>query len=134
MMIEEAIFLHATNNPAIADRIGNRFKPSKLDQGTLYPAITYERVSTDPDFTHEGPSGLVMTRFQCNCFASTCDELLKMAEELEQAFAGHRGYMGGDPSGVMVFSVQQIDREDGWNDEMAVWESRVEFMFEYALS
>lgn len=131
MKIEEAIVVHAKDNTELFSLVGSRFKPSRLDQGTPYPAIVYERISTDPDFVHSGPSGFELVRFQFNCYASTFSQVTDVADALVKAFAGFRGLMGST-GGVQVFSVQQYDRDDGWNDEMSVYESRVDLGIEFA--
>ncbi len=79
-MIEQTLRSYLLAQPAIAALIGERVYPLVLPQGAALPAITYQRISSVRESSHEGPSGLAHPRFQLNCWSGTYAGARAMAD------------------------------------------------------
>jgi len=99
--LAEAIRAHALSYPAIALLIENaddtyRWYGPTLEQGASLPAVTVQMVSSvDAAETQLGHSGLERARYQLTVWASCQLKLVRLSVEIERAFRGFRGIMGG---------------------------------------
>lgn len=99
--LAEAIRAHALSYPAIANLIANdddtyRWYGPTLEQGTALPAVTVQLVSSvDAAETQLGHSGLERARYQFTVWSNCQLKLVRLSAEIERAFRGFRGRMGG---------------------------------------
>lgn len=105
-----AYLAESTNAAGVQSHVGSsataRIEPSVLPEGTAYPAIRYERISTDRTYTQEGPTGKPGALFQIDSFAKDVGTAGLLAEEVRKALDGHKGAMGAEASDG-VFSEDQ---------------------------
>jgi len=86
--LEADLFADLCADPALAALIGTRVYHGPLVQGATLPAVTYQRISTAPDYSHDGGSGLAQVRIQCNCWASTAVGAIALAAALRAVVEG----------------------------------------------
>lgn len=72
-------------------------------QGEGGHAIVYFEVSSQGDQTTQGPSGLVSTRVQVNCFAGSPDEAYGLGLKVKAVLDGYRGTVSGVEIGGVFF-------------------------------
>ena len=87
MSLESALYTTLTGNAGLAALVSTRVKPDVLPQGTVLPAVVYQRVST-PRSQVLGASQAVAVsrpRVQFSCWGSTFDEALAVCSALRTA-------------------------------------------------
>lgn len=105
--LAEAIRAHALSYPQLAVLIENddetyRWYGPTLEQRSALPAVTVQLISSvDAAETQLGHSGLERARYQFTVWSSCQLKLVRLGAEIERAFRGFRGTMGG-PGGLHV--------------------------------
>lgn len=66
--IESAIYEILKADSPVVTLVSSRIYPIYLAQNCTMPAITYQQVSGDREYTVEGAIGMVQGRFQVNCW------------------------------------------------------------------
>jgi hypothetical protein len=71
-------------DPTIARMVGTRIFPLMLPQQAVFPAITYQRVSTvrnerDGSYSHDGYSGMGWARFQVSIWSDDYGQITELA-------------------------------------------------------
>lgn len=115
-MIEKALYalLVAADTDA-----GTRVYPLSLPQNPTLPALTYQRVSTPRDLSHDGDQGYADARVQINCWAHRSpsnlgyDQAKTLADQVRVALNGQFGTFGG----VDVGRIQITGDRDEWDPE-----------------
>ena len=92
--IEQAVAAALTASPEVEALVSGRVYPLKLPQGTVLPAVTYQRTDSSPDYTLQGYGSESVT-LMLNSFGPTYEE----AKELAMAV---RGVMTAAPFKAMV--------------------------------
>lgn len=97
----------------ITDLVESRIYPVLAPQGERRPLIVLTRVSEGEDFVLKGPSGLLQTRVQIDCWAATPDEASALAEAVRARLHGLSGvWLGITISGAFAGSIREDqDRE-----------------------
>ncbi len=107
--IEKAIYSLLSGDPTLSGLVGTRIDPVLVPQGTAMPAVTYMQIPSRRDDTLGGPTGLVQSRWQFNCWASTTAEARTVASALRQAISGYSGSGTGVVIQVIMAPDQEID-------------------------
>ncbi len=112
--------------------------PPPLPQNPTFPLLTYFSVSGVPDQTHEGPSGLILSRFQINCWDREQKATVpgggyigakNLANQVCRQLDGFHGMMGI----VRVDSVDCVDKgRDLYNPEMGLYQVQLDFLIGYS--
>lgn len=90
--IEKAIVSILKNNAAVSALVSTRIYAFRLPQTVTLPAITYQRISTFRNVTHDQTSvGLSNPRFQFNLYANSIDVCKQIAAAVRTAFLGYSG-------------------------------------------
>ena len=103
--IESAVNAALRADEAVKAICSGRVHPLKIPQGTLLPAIVYQRVYSNPQSTLQGYSSESVT-IMINSFALTYSE----AKELALAV---RGALAGEPLSAMFFSERDLLNDTG---------------------
>ena len=90
---------------------GGRVYPLTLPQNAVLPAVVMQRVSSVPDYVHEGASGLELGRFQFTAWAENYAAAKATATAVIAALSGYKGLMGTVEVGAS-FIANQIDQKD----------------------
>ncbi len=86
-----AVLAHAP----LAALVGERFTPTKRDQGGALSAIVYHRISGRRDTTQDGRSCLVESRMQFDFWSYSYDEVKAVVAAFIAATDGALGTTGG---------------------------------------
>lgn len=95
-MNEPNFHYHLTGVPAIAALVGGRVFPDMVKQGSLLPAIVFQRTGTLRQQTYCGTHGLVLGNFQIDVYAKTRNECRTLAALVLKALIDYAGPMGTD--------------------------------------
>ncbi len=90
MTLTDALFDHLTAAPGVAALIGGRCYRFTLPQEPTLPALTYFRVDTVPEYSHDGDSNLDHPRFQVSCWAESQSVSEALARQVRLAMRGWR--------------------------------------------
>ena len=116
----------ATRRTGVQDLIGageaQRLYPVQLPQGLdAWPAATWQQISAERVWSHDGPSGLVAVRLQVDAWArdtaggSGAVAAAALGEALRRALDGYRGEAGG----VVFDRVALVDERDDYDPAVA---------------
>ena len=102
-MMEAGLHDYLTKDNGVKAIVGTRVYPVYLPQSPTYPAITYQRITTERVGSTTGPSGLARPRFQVDCWATTYAGAKALSTAVRTAVDGHSGKIGSaDVFGVIV--------------------------------
>ena len=108
-MIEEAVY------DRLISEVGIDAYPLVLPASVTLPAMTYQRISTVFDYTHDGDALLDRVRFQFDIWAETFAEARQLAGTLRAAWSGYVGQVYENPeihvSGAFISGERDL-RED----------------------
>jgi len=94
MSVEAGLYTH------LADISGStaaaRVYPVWVPQGADYPAITWQRMGSPREHTHDGASRLLIARFRVVSWAETYNAAMNLANIVRLASDGLSGTMGGE--------------------------------------
>lgn len=83
-LIDERLAAYLLAAPLSSPLVSDRVYPSRLPQSVTLPALTYRQVSGPRDYTHDGPSGLVNSRYQVTCWAESTLSAKQLADLVRQ--------------------------------------------------
>ena len=81
-LIEDKIYSILSTATSITDEVSTRIYPYTREQGSVLPAITYDKVSTNTHETKEAGSTIDDYRIQFNVFAHTAREAARISDLL----------------------------------------------------
>jgi hypothetical protein len=91
MSLESNLFTWLkTNVPLVASRVYAVMAPMDVTA----PYLVFTRISSSPDYTHDGPSGLSSGRMSFTAVAITYDSARAVLAQLENVLSGFKGSMG----------------------------------------
>jgi len=93
-MFAETLYSYLTTFPGLAALIGTRCYPVKLPQEPTLPALTYQRVSDAPEYSHD-PGASYRPRMQITCWAGTYAGAEALATQVNLASEAWHAAMGG---------------------------------------
>jgi hypothetical protein len=114
--IEEGLYNRLSTYSGLTTLISTRVYPLKLPQTVTLPAITYQRISTPRELTHDQKAGgLALPRFQFNCWGTTFSSVKAVVKQLRECLNGFSGTFGSGANTVAVggvLSANEIDFND----------------------
>jgi hypothetical protein len=93
-VIESALVTYLNTVASITAIVGARIYPLEVPQQAAYPAITYERESTEHVRSMQGESGLARTSLAVTCWARSYDTAKQLADAVRLAIDGFQGTWG----------------------------------------
>ena len=121
MTFAETLYSYLTGYAGIAALVMARVYPLKLPQNPTLPALTYQRVSDAPEYSHD-PGASHMPRVQVTCWAATYGGVEALTTQVNLASEAWHVAMGG-----AAFVENIIDLSD---PETGVYQVAVDVMFE----
>lgn len=94
MSLESDLFDYLQTQAAVTALVGTRVYQNVLPQGKDYPAVIYQRISTEHAQHTLGAGGLATARMQFDCWALDAAAAQQVGEALRAALQGFRGEMG----------------------------------------
>lgn len=124
--IEAAVRALLVGAPAVATLVGQRIYPYALPQGATYPAIRYQRISTDRTYSIQARSDRAQVRMQVDCYAEALTDALALAAAVRDAIDVY----SGTSAGVAVRSVTAAGESGGYESDPlpAVFRESIDFM------
>lgn len=111
--MEEDLVAVLAANVGVSALVGARIYPLILPQRVTLPAIRYQVISTIPQPTHNGASGLRQYRIQLSVHATTYSSAQAVAEALYTALDAKKAVFGSGTSCTVVNDVPDYDEESG---------------------
>lgn len=108
MTLEEAIVAALIADAGVNALIGGRVYHIQKPAKPVYPAITYERISTVPDLTLDGPSTFTEVTIEIDCWGAGIAEARALAEAVKTLLNGHMG----DLQGVLIQYARMVNQDD----------------------
>ncbi len=113
MSMEADLLAVLEANAGVSALVGARIYPMVLPQRVTLPAIRYQVISTIPQPTHNGPSGLRQYRLQLSVHAATYSSAQAVAEALYTALDGKKAIFGSGTSCTVVNDVSDYEETSG---------------------
>ena len=88
--MEAALIAHLLAQIGITNIVGRRITLGRRAQGGTLPAIVLHRIDGQPDYHLTGPSGLVESRVQVDCWSNDYAGAKAAARAVEAALSGVR--------------------------------------------
>lgn len=116
-MIEKAINALLRADATVNGLVGGRISPAGAPQGTAYPYLIYQRISTERVRSTEGPSQLAAARIQVTVYdgrdgAEVALSVAAIAEAVRQALDGFPHDPPQTVAGVIVREISLEDERD----------------------
>lgn len=114
--MEEALFDVLKTHAALTALVGTnpaRIYWMRAPQGSPKPYVVLQAISSVPDVTHGGPSGLVAARVQADCYSDSYGTAKTVARAVTGRLSGFRG----SSSGVVFDGVFKDAERDEYEDE-----------------
>jgi len=93
--VNDELYRQLTGYAGLAALVGGRVYRVHLPQDPTLPAVTYQRIDTPREYSHDGESFLVHPRFQISCWAGTQSGGEAVANQVRAALAGWPDAYGG---------------------------------------
>ncbi len=86
-MLEQDIYtvLSASTNVTVIGNASTRIYPITLPQNTVYPAVTYQRISGSPDYALSGHTGKEFVQIQIDAWTTSYSATKTLASMLRKA-------------------------------------------------
>lgn len=110
-MIETDLIARIRSDTAIAALIGSRIYPLVAPEGATKPNITYQLLSSERDRHLLGPSGLVHSTYQFDCWANTMDAARPLAEFLRLRLDNYAAITTGTHE---IQRIKLVNALDNW--------------------
>lgn len=130
-ILEEGLFSYLSNFAGLVALIGARVYPMKLPQGATLPALTYQRISTPRELTHQsaGATGdLAHPRFQFDAWAATQKAAKLIIDQVRAALHGKTGSIGTAPNNITIRAGLVEDETPEYIPEARLYRCRSDFM------
>ena len=93
MNVNAELFLQLTGYAGLAALVGTRIYRVTLPVDPTLPAVTFQRIDTPREYSHDGDSHLPHPRFQISCWATTQSVAEAVADQVRGALRGwHLAY------------------------------------------
>lgn len=93
--MNEALTSHLLAFAALSALVGSRVYPVRRPQGDPLPAVVIHTIDGLPDYTSQGPSGLLSSRIQFDCWGKTYASAKSVARAVAQRLSGFKGTVSG---------------------------------------
>lgn len=112
--VEQAIADRLTTDATVASLVATRVFPEILPQDPTYPAIAYQRITTQRVRSMDGPSGLSRPRIQIDCYAAAYAQAKALADAVRLALDGKRfSYAGLDVQAAFLEDERDQEASEG---------------------
>jgi len=112
--MEEALIGFMLADTQLALLVSNRIDWQTRPQGSALPSISLQRVSGVRDYAMQGPTGLVASRVQIDCWGSTYASALGVARAVRDLLSGIRRDIGSTEfQGAFIDSERHGYEKDG---------------------
>lgn len=129
--IEEGIVHKLKNTAGITAQVSTRIYPLVLPVSVTLPAITYQRIDTPREITHDqAAGGLAMPRFQFTAWG-TFAEAKAIVKALRTALNGFRGTFGASANTVRVYGVLADNERDDYDPDSGLYWTTADYFLHH---
>ena len=96
-VLDESLYSYLANYAGLVSLISNRVYAFQMPQGVTLPCVTFQRISTPRDLTHDSSgigNELAHPRFQFDAWAETYSSAKAITEQIRAALNGKTGKIG----------------------------------------
>lgn len=111
--MEAALLARLLATAGLTALVSTRINWSRRPQGESLPAVVLHRIDGSPDYHLSGPSGLVESRVQVDCWAASYGAAKAIARQVEAAVSGLRFTQGA----IRFDAILILDERDSTFDE-----------------
>lgn len=122
-MLEWDLVTGAKNDNAIKAVIVDRISVVDAPQGTLFPCIVINRISTPREDSLDGPAGLANPRIQFSCIAENEVGARNLGDKVRQWLNGFRGTLGSS----VIGGAQLVDERDSRDADPPLYRTDLDF-------
>jgi hypothetical protein len=126
-MIEAGIASYLETFPGLVAVQDDRVWPGKLPQNPTLPATVYQRISTMPQYSHSGDSGLDEIIVQFTCWAKTPIVAKAAAAQVRSALSGYRGVL---PDGTQIGGAWIENQRENDDPETGLFREMLDVRFQ----
>lgn len=127
-MILQAVYQILIGNPGLAALVGDRVYPVVIPEDVPSPVITFQRVTTDREYTKDGPSGVATVMLQVNVWEP---DPLKAAQVGAQVVKALHAAWNGAVAGVELGEVKCLNEMDAYDEETKLAGVQLEWSIQY---
>jgi len=110
--VEAALLAKLLGTSGVTSFVSTRINWLRRPQGETLPGIVLTRVSGTPDVPHSGPSGLVESRVQADCWAASYKTAKSIARAIEAAVTAQTFTQGAVRFDVILLDSERDDTFD----------------------
>jgi len=127
-MIDAAIFTKLSGDVSVSAIVASRIYPMRMPQGVVFPAISFDRVSTDTrDLTHNGTNQTAQGTFQFSCFAEDPKTVKQLSAAVVKALHGWKGTVSGEK----IFRSSVLNETDLFDEDMGIFQVAIDVAIMY---
>lgn len=86
--MEEALRAYLLGSSGLTALVSTRVQWGVLAQSMAYPAVVLTRIDGLPDYAMDGPTGLVSSRVQADCWGETYASVKAVARQVKARISG----------------------------------------------
>ena len=137
---EDGFYVYLQTKSSITNLVGTRIYPLRMPQrsassDTVYPCITYQRISSRPVKHMTAAAPLQEARLQVDCWAATYASADALADALRLALDGYRGLWGSDVIRCCHLENTMALHEEPWGgDEQGVFRMSQDYLIWHVVS
>lgn len=109
---------------------GARVYAGLVPQGVTSPSVVQNLISEGSDYHMAGSSGLGQARVQVDCWATTPDAAVALANAVMDLLSGYRGTVG--PDAVVIRGVFHDQGQDVYDDTAKMHTRRRDYLIHFA--
>lgn len=113
MTIETGLVGFLRADPVIAAVVDARVYPLRLPQTPIYPAITYQRISTTRERPIRASAWRAQARFQVDCWADSYGVARQLGDAVRARLDGHMGDLDGADRCDLIEVINEQDMDEG---------------------
>ena len=121
--METAIYDILTNTVSVTDVVSTRIYPSRIPQGEILPAVTFQRIGNEPEDDKDGPSTLDVITLDIDLFGKSLADL----KTLSGAIRGALDRFSGTRVGIVINSIQFVTDRDMYENSKEIYHINQEY-------
>ncbi len=126
-MIEQAVYDILRNDALVEAIAGDRIYPLLMPQNATYPAITYQRISTDRARSLSGRDYEKRVRLQVDVWSKTFGEAKSLSTAVAAALDDYAGVLAG----LQIGACSLVDERDEFESKADYFRSSLDFLIGY---
>lgn len=129
-VLEEGLKSYLAGYSGLSALISTRVYHMRIPQGATLPCLTYQRVSTPREITHDisGSSGaLAHPRFQFDAWAATYASAKAITDQVRAALHGKKGSIGTAPNSITIRAALVQDERPSYEADVDLYRSQSDY-------